>query len=143
MTALSSYPTSEKGSSSSQIAGDSTVKMEQQEMICSEEQYTTTSLEIADLPELHEKEERIRTPNMNVAEPIKDSQTSSPPSIPSLTAQSSDISNTHESPFAITESVLKSFTSTPGYLSNRWNTTNSPSSTPLCSQTASSVTPSM
>jgi hypothetical protein len=41
------------------------------------------------------------------------------------------------------ESVVKSFSSTPGYLANRWNAPNTSSSTPISAQVTPQVTPSM
>jgi len=76
--------------------------------------------------------------------PVESSQSSLPSSIPTLKSQSSsDSKNTQTSSFSITESVLKSFSSTPGYLSNRWNAVNSSFSTPPSSQIALFGTPAM
>jgi hypothetical protein len=44
---------------------------------------------------------------------------------------------------SLDESVIKSFSSTPGYLANRWNTTGSSFSTPPSSHFLTSITPPM
>lgn len=52
-------------------------------------------------------------------------------------------SSIESSSFSATESVTKSFTSTPGYLANRWNTGNSSFSTPTSSEAPMFSTPPM
>jgi hypothetical protein len=52
-------------------------------------------------------------------------------------------SSTEISSFSAGESVIKSFSSTPGYLANRWNPANNSSATPLSSQSGPVVTPPM
>lgn len=65
------------------------------------------------------------------------------PFVPSLKRQSSSsISINHNAPESNSESVAKSFTSTPGYLANRWNPSNS-FSTSSSSLPPFSVTPPM
>ncbi|KAE8444583.1 hypothetical protein EG329_014414 [Mollisiaceae sp. DMI_Dod_QoI] len=54
---------------------------------------------------------------------------------------SSGISLPESSSFSANENVFKSFSSTPGYLANRWNSISSSFSTPASSQTAPMVTP--
>lgn len=72
------------------------------------------------------------------------SQISVPSILPTLKAQSSsEISSTQTSLLTVTETVSKSFSSTPGYIANRWNTVNSSYSTPSSSYTAPFATPSM
>ena len=61
---------------------------------------------------------------------------------PPLKRQSSSgISNTDHGTYSATQNVSRSFSSTPGYLSNRWNPISSSSSTPSSSQLASFATP--
>jgi hypothetical protein len=54
---------------------------------------------------------------------------------------SSGIMNTEASSVSVTESVIKSFSSTPGYLANRWNNINSSFSTPPSSKLPPLTTP--
>lgn len=56
----------------------------------------------------------------------------------SLSRQGSGVSTTD-----VDDSVVKSFTSTPGYLANRWNNYNSSSSTPPSSHIPTTSTPPM
>lgn len=44
---------------------------------------------------------------------------------------------------SVDETVIKSFSSTPGYLANRWNSMNSSFTTPSSSQLPPSITPPM
>ncbi len=56
---------------------------------------------------------------------------------------SSGIMNTEASSVSVTENVIKSFSSTPGYLANRWNNINSSFSTPPSSKLPPLTTPPM
>jgi hypothetical protein len=64
------------------------------------------------------------------------------PLLPMLKRQSSSgISNPDNGTCSATQSVSRSFSSTPGYLANRWNPISSSFSTPSSSQLASFATP--
>jgi hypothetical protein len=70
------------------------------------------------------------------------------PSLPTSSAaselQNAAVNSSIESSaFSATDSVTKSFTSTPGYLANRWNTGNSSFSTPTSSEAPIFSTPPM
>ncbi|KAH8603064.1 hypothetical protein B0O99DRAFT_588114 [Bisporella sp. PMI_857] len=61
---------------------------------------------------------------------------------PALKTHSSfRLADGEETSFALSESANKSFSSTPGYLANRWNASNTSFSTPLSSQIPQSITP--
>jgi hypothetical protein len=60
-----------------------------------------------------------------------------------LGGQSPESSNTAATTLPASESVIKSFSSTPGYLANRWNPANGSSSTPASTQITPRVTPIM
>lgn len=60
---------------------------------------------------------------------------------PALRRETSGILTTEASSVSITENVFKSFSSTPGYLANRWNTINTSFSSPVASQPAHFSTP--
>lgn len=62
---------------------------------------------------------------------------------PLLCQASSGTSYTESSSFSATENAAKSFSSTPGYLANRWNAFNSSFSTPSSSQVPTFATPPM
>jgi hypothetical protein len=59
------------------------------------------------------------------------------------TQSSPESSSAMTSSIPLGESVVKSFSSTPGYLANRWNAPNTSSSTPISAQVTPQVTPSM
>ena len=78
-------------------------------------------------------------------EAVESSPRSLPPSLTSTLKprSSSQIPITEASLFSSTDSVTKSFSSTPGYLANRWNAIDSSFSTPSSSHVATFETPSM
>jgi hypothetical protein len=57
------------------------------------------------------------------------------------TRSSPATSSTEIASFSAAESVIKSFSSTPGYLANRWNPANNSSAAPLSSQSGPVVAP--
>jgi hypothetical protein len=57
------------------------------------------------------------------------------------TRSSPATSSTEIGSFSAAESVIKSFSSTPGYLANRWNPANNSSAAPLSSQSGPVVAP--
>lgn len=141
MAALSSDPAPERIFSSAQTVRDQTIKSEQGNASCNLEQHITSSQEAGDIPVPQKLDERVEISREDTAQIIEGSQSSLPSSIPTSITQSSGVSNTQTSSFSISGSVLKSFSSTPGYLSNRWNTVNNSNLTPTTSQTAPLVTP--
>lgn len=62
---------------------------------------------------------------------------------PTLKQSSSAMSLPEISSFSVSESVLKSFSSTPGYLANRWNSVSGSFSTPASSLPQPMLTPPM
>ena len=129
-------------SSSSQSVEGPTMSSHEEELAKAEE----TGL--ADSQELPEVSEPLLEEPVEVANDLSENaveSTSAPISHPTPASRrepSSGISGFEGSSFSIS-SVFKSFSSTPGYLANRWNATNNSFSTPISSHTAPFVTPSM
>jgi hypothetical protein len=113
-----------------------------------EESGNSQDTEVMDSQELLEVEERLRIekpievakelPN-ELAKPIPSSL---PTPLPTLRRESSGTFGYSMNPDSF-PSAFKSFSSTPGYLANRWNATNSSFSTPASSQAKSFTTPAM
>lgn len=79
-----------------------------------------------------------------VVDPSKTANTPQPQPTSMLRTRSSpESSNTLVSSTPLSESVIKSFLSTPGYLANRWNPANNSVSPPLSAQITPLVTPPM
>jgi hypothetical protein len=85
-----------------------------------------------------------------VGEPAKAAQEPVQPALepvtslpPTLKRQSSGDSPPESSSYSVTQNVFTSFSSTPGYLANRWNSINSSFSTPASSQPVPLFTPPM
>jgi hypothetical protein len=116
----------------------------QQEGIASSQESDITKLEELQKPsESQPIESHVKVEKDGLEEAIENRRYSLSASTPALNQQRSpEVSGTEATPFSV-ESVIKSFSSTPGYLANRWNATNGSFSTPMSSQTASYVTPSM
>jgi hypothetical protein len=140
MVALSSDPASiEELSSSQTVVGAGTSS--QQEAVTSSQEEAGSSQEVEAM-ETH-KEKRVDVVKLS-EELVGEAQ----PLLPTLNA-ASEIqaavvgSSAESSSFSATESVTKSFSSTPGYLANRWNTINSSFSTPTSPQAPTFSTPPM
>lgn len=138
MAALSSDPASIIAFSSSQHGGD-LEPGSQQEMISSQEETGSCQGEVEiSLPE--PVVERVQVATKVEAEPIANDRTTFLP--PPLKRQPSSATSISESSsLPTTESVIKSFSSTPGYLANRWNSVNSSFSSPASSQQPTICTP--
>lgn len=143
MAALSSDPASMLAFSSSQTV-EETGPYSQQKRPSTQDSWQ----EEAEFVEPKATEEPVATESQEPVEAIQEYV--QPPSEPAnslpptLKRQSSSgVSLPETSSFSVTENVFKSFSSTPGYLANRWNSINSSFSTPTSSQTAPPFTPPM
>jgi hypothetical protein len=139
MAALSSDPASIIAFGSSQSGGELEPSL-QQEMISSQEETGSCQDEVEILlPE--PAKERVEVANGEGVEAVADDRSAFLP--PMKHQASSDISVTESSSMPTTESVIKSFSSTPGYLANRWNSINNSFSSPVSSQQPTFCTPPM
>ncbi|TVY12779.1 Homeobox protein YOX1 [Lachnellula arida] len=140
MAALSSDPAPiEEFPSSQTMVGAGTSS--QQEAVFSSQEDIGSSQEVEAM-ETH-KEKRVDLVNVS-KEVVEETQ----PLLPTLDASSEvDVtiidSSAEPSSCSASESVTKSFSSTPGYLANRWNNINSSFSTPTPSQAPIFSTPPM
>lgn len=99
--------------------------------------------ELPDLSEPQHVETRVEAAKDEPERVTENTPSSLPPSILALSPEpSSGIAGIEGSSFPV-KSVFKSFSSTPGYLANRWNTIHSTFSTPTSSQPAQFTTPNM
>jgi hypothetical protein len=140
MAALSSDPASIILFSSSQSGGEPEATS-QKEVISSQED-TSSSPDMVEILLPEPAKERVE---VAMGEGV-DAVTNDKPAFfsPNMKHQaSSGISITESSSMSTTESVIKSFSSTPGYLANRWNSINSSFSSPAPSQQPTFSTPSM
>jgi hypothetical protein len=141
MAALSSDPACAMVFSSSQ--GLEEPALRSQESTIGSQDNETTSLRVQDdlvpqePPTVEEYSESTKE------EPANSESNNSLPQSNLRTQSSPEISSTEAGPFSATQSVIKTFSSTPGYLANRWNMANSSASTPSSSQNAPLVTPPM
>jgi hypothetical protein len=112
-------------------------------MITNAEKDSANSQEFPEPSKTQQVVERVEDRKLEPAMVMESTTSTLPPPIPSLKREpSAGISGTEGSSFYI-ESVSKSFSSTPGYLANRWNAANSSFSTPASSQQAQFITPTM
>ena len=139
MAALSSDPASIMIFSSSQSGGD-LESSSQQELYSSQEDAKSCQDEVEPLlPEAAEQcVEALKSTDVETA---VDEPVSRPPLL--KRQASSGISTAPDSSTNVTESVIKSFSSTPGYLANRWNFSHSSFSSPASSQLPIFSTPPM
>jgi hypothetical protein len=145
MAALSSDPASAMTFSSPQSWGEPDIRPQEGILSSQDNEPTTSPVQenlLRQMPQsMGECVELAKEKSVDIPE---SNSSSLPQSISMSRTQSSPaISNTETSFLSTTEGVAKSFSSTPGYLANRWNTANSSSSTPLSSQVAPLVTPPM
>jgi hypothetical protein len=142
MTALSSDPASVTVLSDSQnmeIPGLSSQQATSQKISSSQEETDSCQDEVEFL-EPRSAEECILSERSETVRVITDDNTV--PLLPMLKRQSSSgISNLDNGTCSAIRSVSRSFSSTPGYLANRWNPISSSFSTPSSSQLASFTTP--
>ena len=141
IAALSSDPASAIAPTGSQSSENGGMGSEQDDLTGSQEKDIASSQEL-EKPEVSAvREERVQV----TEEESSQAMSSVPSSVPSLKTQNSGgITSTEASSFSISDSVVKSFSSTPGYLANRWNAVHSFSSTPSSSRiSAPFATPSM
>lgn len=82
-------------------------------------------------------------PNKVIEQPVRPSSQPIMSLPPILKQSSSGISLPETSSYSASEGVLKSFSSTPGYLANRWNAVSSSFSTPASSLPQPMFTPPM
>ncbi|TVY39085.1 Homeobox protein [Lachnellula subtilissima] len=137
MAALSSDPAPIEESPSSQTmvgAGPSS----QQEAVFSSQEDIGSSQEVEAMETHKEKRDDL----VNVLEEVVE-KTQSLPTLDAASDVNATIvdSSPEFSSCSASESVTKSFSSTPGYLANRWNNMNSSFSTPISSQTPIFLTP--
>jgi hypothetical protein len=138
MAALSSDPASIMIFGSSQSGGEPEPSSQQQ--IVNSQEETGSCQDEVEILNLEPAEERVEVAKSEEVEPVADRAAFLPP----LKRQaSSGISVTESSSMPTTESVIKSFSSTPGYLANRWNSVNSSFSSPASSQQPTFCTPPM
>ena len=143
MAALSSDPASMAGYSSSPSM-EETEPSSQAEVNIIQEEPSNAQDEVQEvaLPKPAELpvgiEEKVEA---EVAAVVEEVVATLPP--PLLRRGSSGVSINESSSFPIPETTTKSFSSTPGYLANRWNTYNSSFSTPASSQAPVFTTPAM
>lgn len=143
MAALSSDPAPIEEVSSSQIVVDAETSLEQEassheEVGCSQEVETI---------EVH-KQKRVEIVRKHLEEILVAAKQPSLPTPNSTSEVDGVVSASAEaSSFSVTDSVTKSFSSTPGYLANRWNSMSnsfsSSFSTPTSSQVPTFSTPRM
>jgi hypothetical protein len=142
MAALSSDPAPVavlSGSQNMEIAGLGSQQVTSQKMPSSQEKTDSCQDEVEFL-EPRSAEERILSEKGETVTVITDDNAA--PLLPTLQRQSSSgISNLDNGTCSATQSVSRSFSSTPGYLANRWNPISSSLSTPSSSQLASFATP--
>lgn len=143
MAALSSDPASMAGYSSSPSM-EETEPSSQAEVNIIQEEPSNAQDEVQEvvLPKPAELpvgiEEKVEA---EVAAVVEEVVATLPP--PLLRRGSSGVSINESSSFPIPETTTKSFSSTPGYLANRWNTYNSSFSTPASSQAPVFTTPAI
>jgi hypothetical protein len=144
MAALSSDAASEGVFSSSQELEKPANLSQEEEKISRGDTETIISdiKERTTTPEQQPLEERVRILEEIPRDPID----SSNPSLPISLARSQSLigtSSTQASSFSMADGVFKSFSSTSGYLSNRWNPPNSSFSAPSSAGMAPLITPPM
>jgi hypothetical protein len=139
MAALSSDPASIMIFGSSQSGGEPEPSS-QQEIVNSQERTGSYQDEV-EIMNPEPAEARVEVAKSEEVEPVADRPVFLPP--PLKRQASSGISVTESSSMPTTESVIKSFSSTPGYLANRWNSVNSSFSSPASSQQPTFCTPPM
>ncbi|SRR6266536_733867 len=139
LAALSSDPTPMAAFSSSQTMVEG-MPSSQQELPSSP---GSSQVEFLGPPEIEERVEVVESEAADLS--VDDKAPSLPPPIPALNRQSSSGLSGQEpcSSLSVNESVVKSFSSTPGYLANRWNSAHSSFSTPSSSHVPAFVTPTM
>jgi hypothetical protein len=125
--------------SSSESGGGDFESSLHQEMIGSQEE-TGIGQDEAEILLLEPAAERF---NVSRKEEVQAVALDRPSFLPSLLKRqvSSTTSVNESSSLPTTESVIKSFSSTPGYLANRWSSINSSISTPASSQKPAFCTP--
>lgn len=139
MAALSSDPASNMAFSSSQSGGGDFESSLHQEMIGSQEE-TGIGQDEAEVLLLEPAAELFKVSKKEEVEAVTlDRPTFLPPLLKRQV--SSTISVNESSSLPTTESVIKSFSSTPGYLANRWSSINNSISTPASSQQPAFCTP--
>jgi hypothetical protein len=134
MAALSS----DMAFSSSSQNGEEPESSSQQETISSQEETRSCEVE-AEIPLPNAAEERVNVAKEEAVFGVESRPTFLPPL---LKRQSSSATSLNESSsLPSTGNVFKSFSSTPGYLANRWNSVNSSFSTPASSSQHTFRTP--
>lgn len=142
IAALSSGPLTDGFFSSSQTCEEAESRTN--ETIVCQDQTSTSSLGVGKVPEHGNQEDSIIEMKEEPQGTILESKVSIPPTIPTRETQSlPDTPSSQSSSIPGPENVFKSFSSTPGYLSNRWNTVNSALSTPYSFQSSLFTTPTM
>ena len=107
------------------------------------EDISTGSYAQEDMPRTQSMRDSVDTTQQEVTDRPETCDSALPPSSSILRTQSSpEPLRTNTSSISLSDSVIKSFSSTPGYLANRWNPANN-SSTPKSTQIIPQVTPPM
>ena len=123
-------------------SGEEPIMSSQQEGMGSSQESDIANLEELQKPSASQPiESHVKVEKDGPKEAIENRRYSLPASMPALNQQRSfEVSGTEATPFSV-ESVIKSFSSTPGYLANRWNATNGSFSTPTSAKQANMQTP--
>jgi hypothetical protein len=132
MAALSSDPASMLVFSSSQTTGDASPSSQQERW--SSQELSKEELYAPEPAAAEATSKVIEQPVRPLSQPIM----SLPPT---LKQSSSGMSLPEVSSYSVSDSVFKSFSSTPGYLANRWNAVSSSFSTPSSSLPQPMFTP--
>lgn len=141
IAALSSGPLTDGFFSSSQSCGEAELRVND---TLSQDHSGTSSQEIDQVSEHRNPEASAIEMKEEPHGTILEGAVSSPPTIPELGIQASaDTPSSGSSLIPGPENVFKSFSSTPGYLSNRWNTVSSAFSTPSSFRPSLFTTPTM
>jgi hypothetical protein len=135
---------SDRSFSSSQLLGDSVMKVEPVDTLNCHGQDIISPQEAGEAAEPRNLEKHVSPLEEESPNVTAETEASIPSTIPTFMTQSSaEISNIHSSSFIVLETVSKSFSSTPGYISNRWNAVNGGFSPPSSSDPHPFATPSM
>ena len=93
------------------------------------------------VPQTQPEVESSNSAKQGTAEFLENSNSLPQSTSKASTRSSPATSSTEIGSFSAAESVIKSFSSTPGYLANRWNPANNSSAAPLSSQSGPVVAP--
>ena len=140
LCALSSDPASGSNFNSSHSMDGSLGSSQEDAMFNSQEREVVNSEDLPEPPHTEQVHEHVQIKSVELVE--ESTATSLPQSLPALSQELSRVTGTESSSFSA-QNAVKSFSSTPGYLVNRWNATSVSCSTPVSAQTTQFVTPTM